>query len=265
MSNFLEDYIRHRGEDTVVRTIYGILDRTTGEHLVPVRHADQYFDDSIEIGSKPNQGYVDFLDLSLSKDLPAESVFQYQEDAVLSISVNGGTPPISYEWFKDESPLAYTTRTINLGAADSDLSGTYSCVVTDGTGAEVDTSDTTVKIKPPKITFSDVKVNDNPVSSETTLTIPDDADFVITGTINGVMSDAAVTNLEIFADSDSYTLGVVTTFTSTSFTITVAHATVEATPGTPFTFNIVGKQYRASDDISGDMSSSEDFRLIMAS
>lgn len=61
MSNFLNDYINHRGADTVLRTIYGILDKKTGEQLVSVQHANLYFSqmEITEIFNKPNQGFVD--------------------------------------------------------------------------------------------------------------------------------------------------------------------------------------------------------------
>lgn len=60
MANFLRDYINHRGEDTVIRTQFGILDKDTGEHLVPVQHANLYFSDMelIRIKNSPNMGYV---------------------------------------------------------------------------------------------------------------------------------------------------------------------------------------------------------------
>ena len=62
MANFLRDYIEHRGMDTIIRTIYGILDKDTGEHLVPVQHANRYFSELeiITIYNLPNQGFVDY-------------------------------------------------------------------------------------------------------------------------------------------------------------------------------------------------------------
>ena len=57
MSNFLNDYIRFRGANTVLKSQYGIVDVDTGEHLVPVQHANEYFgSDIINIITKPNAG-----------------------------------------------------------------------------------------------------------------------------------------------------------------------------------------------------------------
>lgn len=59
MSNFLEDFIKFKKEENVVRSQYGILDKKTGEHLVPVKNAKDYFGDKlVEITSKPNAGSV---------------------------------------------------------------------------------------------------------------------------------------------------------------------------------------------------------------
>lgn len=57
MSNFLEDYIWLRGEDTVIKTQYGILDIETGEHLVPVQHPEYYFEGVVyDVSNLPNTG-----------------------------------------------------------------------------------------------------------------------------------------------------------------------------------------------------------------
>lgn len=59
MSNFLNDYINHRGESTIIRTQYGILDNETGEHLVPIQNPEEYFENFVvEIDNKPNQGKI---------------------------------------------------------------------------------------------------------------------------------------------------------------------------------------------------------------
>lgn len=56
MSDFINGYIEWRGRDTLLKSQYGILDKESGEHLVPVVHPENYFDpnDMDIISSVPN-------------------------------------------------------------------------------------------------------------------------------------------------------------------------------------------------------------------
>ena len=57
MSDFINGYVEWRGRDTLLKSQYGILDKDSGEHLVPVVHPENYFDpnDMDIVDSLPNQ------------------------------------------------------------------------------------------------------------------------------------------------------------------------------------------------------------------
>jgi hypothetical protein len=60
MAGFLDEYTTFIGADKIVKSQYGILLKATGEELVPVKNAEQFFGvDTVYVVSKPNQPIVE--------------------------------------------------------------------------------------------------------------------------------------------------------------------------------------------------------------
>ena len=96
MSQFLDGYIEWRGRDTLLKSQYGILDKESGEHLVPVLNPEDHFDpnDMDIVDSLPNRVPVIPADEPILKPKIefAETLFLTDADltaGVITVPVKG--------------------------------------------------------------------------------------------------------------------------------------------------------------------------------
>jgi len=71
----------------------------------------------------------------------------YEDDITFSVTVTG-TEPITYQWYKDGSPISgETNSTLSLSSVDADDGGTYYCIATNA-GGSAQSSDIDLRIIP---------------------------------------------------------------------------------------------------------------------
>ncbi|NUL36641.1 immunoglobulin domain-containing protein [Kosakonia sacchari] len=87
--------------------------------------------------------------LALTTDLPPTDAVADGDALTLTLAASGGTAPYTYAWSKDGTPISgQTSATLNIAAAASTDSGSYTCTVTDSaaTPATVTSSACTVTV-----------------------------------------------------------------------------------------------------------------------
>jgi len=173
---------------------------------------------------------------------------------VLSVEAGGGLAPLSYAWQRDGEPVGGNAPVLNLGSADENKAGLYTCTVTDGTAQATSEPGALVQVGIPIALDFTPRVITRPVGVS--------ENFAITAS-NGIppLTFAWFRGDELVAQSSLFSIASLTAEDAGDYRCVVSDAVTSVQSGTVVALTILSNEGESEFRHSADQDDSESIDL----